>query len=88
MNSNFFLNRYTFTVLSNILVYCVTWSVLHITSENPDEQIGPKDADKFQKIVFIGMFIGIIFTVIFHMFVNESTSRETYSTLKFSYLKN
>lgn len=77
---SFFFSRYTFTVLSNILVYCVTWGVLHITNENPDEQIGPKDADKFQKIVFIGMFVGLVFTIIFHLFVKES--RETYGTFK------
>jgi hypothetical protein len=42
-----FFNRYSFTVCSNILVYLITWLVLHITSES-DAQIGPGDAGKFQ----------------------------------------
>jgi hypothetical protein len=42
-----FFYRYSFTVCSNILVYLITWLVLHITSEN-DAQICPGDAGKFQ----------------------------------------
>lgn len=69
-------------------MYCVTWAVLHITNENPDEQIGPKDADKFQIVVFIGMFIGLVFTIIFHIFVKESSSSETYGSLRFLFEKS
>jgi hypothetical protein len=39
--------RYSFTVCSNVLVYLVTWLVLHVTGEN-DAQIGPGDEGKFQ----------------------------------------
>jgi hypothetical protein len=41
------LNRYSFTVCSNVLVYLVTWLVLHVSGEK-DAQIGPGDEEKFQ----------------------------------------
>jgi hypothetical protein len=34
-------------VCSNVLVYLITWLVLHVTAEN-DAQICPQDAEKFQ----------------------------------------
>ncbi|KAG7201594.1 hypothetical protein KM043_004338 [Ampulex compressa] len=64
--------RYSFTVFSNILIYCITWAVLHITSDqDADAQIGPGDAHKFQKIVFIGIGTGFVTSFIFHVFVKE-----------------
>ncbi|KAG8227818.1 hypothetical protein J437_LFUL010976 [Ladona fulva] len=63
--------RYSFTVISNILVYLITWAVLHVTNENEDDQIGPKDIHKFQHIVFIGIAIGIISSIVFHVGVKE-----------------
>ncbi|KAJ8678817.1 hypothetical protein QAD02_014604 [Eretmocerus hayati] len=66
--------RYSFTVFSNILIYCIAYAVLHITSENPADQIGPKDAVKFQKVVLIGMSVGLLATIIFHIFVKEANS--------------
>ncbi|XP_014218010.1 major facilitator superfamily domain-containing protein 12 [Copidosoma floridanum] len=69
--------RYSFTVISNVLVFSVTWAVLHITSEDPMEKIGPKDAYKFQRIVLIGMSIGLLATFIFHVLVKEFNSRDS-----------
>lgn len=63
--------RYSFTVFSNILIYCVTWAVLHVTSDDLDAPIGPGDAYKFQYIVFIGMFVGIVASIFFHCGVRE-----------------
>lgn len=65
--------RYCFTVISNVVVYLITWYVLHISSDNPDDaQIGPNDAPEFQKVVWIGLAIGIFASFIFHIFVKES----------------
>ena len=72
MQTYYFIFRYTFTVFSNILVYCVTWAVLHITSESDGAQIGPGDVSKFQNIVAIGLSIGFTTSMIFHIFVHET----------------
>ncbi|XP_076658283.1 major facilitator superfamily domain-containing protein 12 [Halictus rubicundus] len=64
--------RYSFTVLSNIFVYCIAWAVLHITNSNgADSQIGPGDAKKFQEILFIGIGLGSLSSILFHIFVKE-----------------
>ncbi|XP_033328788.2 major facilitator superfamily domain-containing protein 12 isoform X2 [Megalopta genalis] len=64
--------RYSFTVLSNIFVYCITWAVLHITNSNDsDSQIGPNDAKKFQEILFIVIGVGFLASMLFHIFVKE-----------------
>lgn len=65
--------RYSFTVLSNIFVYCITWAVLHVTDTNAsNSQIGPDDAKKFQEVVFIGIGVGAITSILFHIFVKEN----------------
>ncbi|XP_018334072.1 major facilitator superfamily domain-containing protein 12 isoform X2 [Agrilus planipennis] len=63
--------RYSFTVISNVLVYLITWAVLHINSDSNESQIGPSDAYKFQTVVWIGLSIGIFCSVIFHLGINE-----------------
>ncbi|XP_043279350.1 major facilitator superfamily domain-containing protein 12-like [Venturia canescens] len=63
--------RYTFTVFSNVLVYCITWGILHITSDSPDVQIGPADAPKFQTIMLIGLSVGFVTSLVFHLMVRE-----------------
>nr|CAD7399560.1 unnamed protein product [Timema poppensis] len=63
---------YSFTVCSNVLVYLVTWGVLHVTSDVQDAQIGPKDAYKFKHIVWIGLSLGAVTSVVFHLFVKEA----------------
>nr|CAD7448811.1 unnamed protein product [Timema bartmani] len=64
--------RYSFTVCSNVLVYLVTWGVLHVTSDVQDAQIGPKDAYKFKHIVWIGLSLGAVTSLVFHLFVKEA----------------
>ncbi|XP_624057.3 major facilitator superfamily domain-containing protein 12 [Apis mellifera] len=65
--------RYSFTVLSNVFVYCITWAILHITnSKDSNSQIGPDDTTKFQEVVFIGIGIGTITSFLFHIFVKEN----------------
>lgn len=68
------LNRYTFTVFSNVLVYCIMWGVLHITGNDADAQIGPGDSPKFQKVVLIGISIGLVTSLIFHVFLKEGAN--------------
>ncbi|XP_021931494.1 major facilitator superfamily domain-containing protein 12-like isoform X2 [Zootermopsis nevadensis] len=65
--------RYSFTVCSNVLVYLITWLVLHIGSEN-DAQIGPGDIGKFQHIVLIGIGIGALTSSAFHLLVSEGSA--------------
>ncbi|XP_024878415.1 major facilitator superfamily domain-containing protein 12-like [Temnothorax curvispinosus] len=66
--------RFTFTVFSNVLVYCIMWGVLHVTSDEYDVQIGPNDIHKFQKVVLIGITVGLVASVIFHVVVKESAN--------------
>ncbi|XP_044256673.1 major facilitator superfamily domain-containing protein 12-like isoform X1 [Tribolium madens] len=62
--------RYCFTVVSNLLVYVITWGILHISS-GEESKIGPGDAPKFQHVVWTGLTLGIFCSVIFHVFVKE-----------------
>ncbi|XP_068993663.1 major facilitator superfamily domain-containing protein 12 [Neodiprion pinetum] len=70
--------RYSFTVCSNVLVYCITWAVLHITSDTAsNSQIGPKDAPHFQTVVIIGLAVGAWASLIFHIYVKEQGTSDT-----------
>ncbi|KAL0124443.1 hypothetical protein PUN28_006346 [Cardiocondyla obscurior] len=69
--------RFTFTVFSNVLVYCIMWGVLHVTSDQYDAQIGPNDIHKFQKVVLIGIVTGLVTSVIFHVVVKETPTGNT-----------
>ncbi|XP_060535155.1 major facilitator superfamily domain-containing protein 12-like [Cylas formicarius] len=64
-------SRNVLTVIANVLVYLVTWGVLHLSSEN-DTKIGPGDETKFQHIVWAVMAFGLVCSVLFHVFVKES----------------
>lgn len=68
------LNRFTFTVFSNVLVYCIMWGVLHVTGDEYDAQIGPNDIHKFQKVVLIGIATGLVASIVFHVIVKESSN--------------
>ncbi|KAG7310933.1 hypothetical protein JYU34_003773 [Plutella xylostella] len=67
--------RYGFTVFSNLLVYVVTWLVLHVTGDCNSHQIGPTDAWKFRHIVYIVMAVGVVASVVFHVTVHEKRHR-------------
>ncbi|XP_076272380.1 major facilitator superfamily domain-containing protein 12-like [Rhynchophorus ferrugineus] len=62
--------RYAFTVTSNVVVYVVTWAVLHL-SGNDNNKIGWNDAAKFQHIVWGVMAFGTICSILFHVLVKE-----------------
>lgn len=78
----YFFYRYTFTVFSNVFVYGITWAVLHITSDDLNNQIGPKDVYKFQHIVLIGMAVGIIASITFHSIIQETPHDSTGNKIK------
>lgn len=62
--------RYGFTVIANVSVYVVTWTILHI-SGNDNNKISSNDANKFQHVVWSVMSLGVICTVLFHVYVKE-----------------
>ncbi|XP_031839204.1 major facilitator superfamily domain-containing protein 12 [Nomia melanderi] len=73
--------RYSFTVLSNVFIYCITWTVLHMTSNTgSDSQIGPYDVQKFQDIVLIGIGVGSVTSILFHIFVKEKVTNDSNRT--------
>ena len=76
--------RYGFTVISSILVYLTTWVFFGL--EDGNQSIGHEDGDKFRcesmlvtyaiiysfrNIMIVGMCIGILTTVGFHIIVKE-----------------
>lgn len=69
--------RYSFTVISNLLVYIITWTVLHLNN-GESSKIGPGDEDKFQHVVWIVLSVGIICSIFFHLSVKELHSDVTY----------
>jgi len=50
------------------------WGILHVTSDQYDIQIGPGDIHKFQKVVSIGIAIGLLASILFHIVVKESAN--------------
>ncbi|CRK96281.1 CLUMA_CG009703, isoform A [Clunio marinus] len=56
--------RYCMSIFSNITVFTIAWTVLHIRNRN-SESIGPNDFDKFRNITIFLTAIGILTTIIF-----------------------
>ncbi|CAG7836355.1 unnamed protein product [Allacma fusca] len=67
--------RYAFDILTDAAVYVITYFVLiyHTADVLPEEAISPNNADVFRNISFILLFVGVIFTGIFHVFTPEKT---------------
>lgn len=69
--------RYAGTVISNVMVYSITWALLGLGTSDADEKEGqvshvcPSDAPRFRDLVLIIVGIGIIFSIIFHVVVKE-----------------
>ncbi|KAK5650159.1 hypothetical protein RI129_001188 [Pyrocoelia pectoralis] len=66
--------RYCFTVISNVLVYFVSWIIFRC-EDGSERRISPSDTSDFQIIVWSGLGVGIICTIIYHLFVHEDSSR-------------
>lgn len=69
--------RYSFTVISNLLVYVITWTVLHLNN-GESSKIGPGDEYKFQHVVWIVLSFGTICSVLFQFFIKELHSDVSY----------
>ncbi|KAL0271697.1 UNVERIFIED_CONTAM: hypothetical protein PYX00_008709 [Menopon gallinae] len=64
--------RYSFTVISNILVYVVTWISLKLGEDtDSNNQLGPNDSINFQRVVYIGLVLGALTSIGFHFGVKE-----------------
>lgn len=70
--------RYAFTVLSNILVYCVTWVVFDMGGAGT-EQLSAEDISEFRNIVLIVTATGSLFAIIFHVGVKEPCIDQRFS---------
>lgn len=57
--------RYSASVFANVIVFMVTWAVLHGRDKNANN-IGPSDAFRFRDISLILTLTGISMTVLFH----------------------
>ena len=74
--------RYSFTVISNIAVYSITWIVLNIdmpsksshSSDENSKRIGPNSIPQFRFIVLVLLASGAIFSILFHIIVREKPS--------------
>ncbi|XP_050402518.1 major facilitator superfamily domain-containing protein 12 [Patella vulgata] len=62
--------RYAFTVLSNLAVYLIFWLLFEL-HDSGSSKLSIADAPKFQKLVFIVISIGAVFSFIFHVGVKE-----------------
>ncbi|XP_058461482.1 major facilitator superfamily domain-containing protein 12-like [Malaya genurostris] len=57
--------RYSVSIVSNVVVYIVTWAVLR-TRTTADNQIGPGDAYRFRDISLILTLVGVSMSVLFN----------------------
>ena len=65
--------RYSATVISTILVYCLLWAFL-----GPDqERIQPSDVLQFRNMGLISLGVGGLCTLIFHIIVKGGTRNQT-----------
>ncbi|KAL1491554.1 hypothetical protein ABEB36_012133 [Hypothenemus hampei] len=58
------------TVAANVLVYLVTWGILHISGSS-NNKIGPEHLEKFQHIVWSIMSFGVCCSGVFYMLIKE-----------------
>jgi uncharacterized MFS-type transporter C19orf28 homolog len=77
--------RYSFTVISNISVYLITWLVLNIdmasdnshsnsSNEAKNSRLGPDSIPQFRLIVLVLVGAGTLFSILFHVMVHEHSS--------------
>jgi Na+/melibiose symporter-like transporter len=65
--------RSGFQVASNILVYMITWLVLHLNADSSMDKFSAADQSHFRLIVVLLTVIGLLFSAFFHLFVQESS---------------
>ena len=67
--------RYGFTVISSIIVYLTTW--LFFGLGDTSQQVGRNNTEEFRNIMLIGIGIGLVATVGFHLIIREDASSNT-----------
>lgn len=63
--------RSGFQVASNVLVYLLTWFVLHMGSKSPNDKFSEDDESHFRLIVIVLTTIGCLLSLLFHTLVKE-----------------
>ncbi|KFB47490.1 AGAP011492-PA-like protein [Anopheles sinensis] len=58
--------RYSVSIVSNVIVYIVTWAVLRANRSTAENQIGPTDAYRFRDISLILTLVGVSMSVLFN----------------------
>uniref|UniRef100_A0AAG5DKR3 Uncharacterized protein n=1 Tax=Anopheles atroparvus TaxID=41427 RepID=A0AAG5DKR3_ANOAO len=58
--------RYSVSIVSNVIVYIVTWAVLRANRSTAANQIGPTDAYRFRDISLILTLVGVSMSVLFN----------------------
>ncbi|XP_049539318.1 major facilitator superfamily domain-containing protein 12-like [Anopheles darlingi] len=71
--------RYSLSIISNVVVYIVTWAVLRNRSST-DNQIGPGDAYRFRDISLILTLAGVSMSVLFNFSLTFSGYEQRRST--------
>uniref|UniRef100_A0A182T887 Major facilitator superfamily (MFS) profile domain-containing protein n=1 Tax=Anopheles maculatus TaxID=74869 RepID=A0A182T887_9DIPT len=70
--------RYSVSIVSNVVVYIVTWAVLR-SRTSTDNQIGPGDAYRFRDIslilTLVGVSMSVLFTALQHNIIRPSAPR-------------
>jgi len=69
--------RFAFTVTSNITIYIMTWVTLGVTGAS-QQVVNPSDVADFRDIVLIAISIGALFSLVFHLGVDEMKESEVY----------
>ncbi|XP_065083407.1 major facilitator superfamily domain-containing protein 12-like [Ochlerotatus camptorhynchus] len=64
--------RYSVSIISNVVVYIVTWAVLR-SRTSADAQIGPADAYRFRDISLILSLVGVSMAVLFNFSLTFSS---------------
>lgn len=64
--------RSGFQVASNILVYLITWIVLHVNADASQDKFSADDGSHFRLIVVLLTVIGLFFSSLFHVLVQEA----------------
>ncbi|XP_052860299.1 major facilitator superfamily domain-containing protein 12-like [Anopheles cruzii] len=71
--------RYSLSIVSNVVVYIVTWAVLR-NRTSTDNQIGPADAYRFRDISLILTLVGVSMSVLFNFSLTFSGYEHRRST--------
>ncbi|KAK6642685.1 hypothetical protein RUM43_004187 [Polyplax serrata] len=79
--------RYTANVGAYVFVFLITWFILHVT-HGSHASIGSEDAYKFKAVALLGLSVGGVCTVIFHIVLKTPDAlkpiAKSQSTKKFS----